>query len=137
MSATTAGAIKAYLETQSLGIPIYRDDAPPGQAKPYITVQEGISLTADSGDTGDHTATLYGSELAQVDLWQDKRTAGTDAVAESYPLPAALVRALHGASLTTAPTRTHGCTVDSMVRLVERDTNTVHHAITVRLRRAI
>jgi hypothetical protein len=137
MAATTAGALKAYLEAQGLGLAVFRDDAQTGQALPYATVTEAVTVTADgAGDTGDTGAARYVTELAQVDLWQTWR-AENGAIAESYTLPGAIVRCLQGAQLTSAPTRVYGCTVDSMVRLLERDTNLVHHAVTVRIRRAL
>lgn len=104
---------------------------------PYGTIAEGISVTPDqSGDFGDSNAQKTATELVQVDVWQplrkDDGTAG-----ESYTLVPTVTKALHGARLATAPTRVYGCLVDSSVRFVERDSNTVHTAITVRLRRAL
>lgn len=137
MAATTAGAIKAWLESQSLGLSVHRDQAPAGQALPYATVREAISLTVDdAGDYGDQTADRYVTELVQVDLWQTWRnTDGTGGIVESYTLPTGVVKALQGAQLLAAPTRVYGVSVDSMVRLLEPDRNLVHHAITVRIRR--
>jgi hypothetical protein len=137
VAAWTGTAVKALLEAQSLGVPIYRDFAPDGHAKPYITITEEISLTVEqSGDYGDSSVTQYGTELVQVDIWQALRNAN-DTGSESYSLKPAVLKALNGARLTAAPTHVYGCTVDSSVRLVERDTNTIHHAITVRLRRVL
>lgn len=131
MAATTAGAIKARLESLSLGLPVFRDRAPDGHALPYITVSEAISVVPD-GQHDDDTVV----ELAQVDLWQPwKNTAG--AVVESYSLPGAVLTGLRGASLPAAPTHVYGVGVDSSVRLLEADRNVVHQALTVRIRRAL
>lgn len=138
MAATTAGAVKALLEAQGLGISVHRDQAPDNQTLPYVSVTESVSLTPDQGgDLGDTRATRYVTELVQVDLWQHWRDPSSGAMSESYTLPSAIVAALQGASLPTAPTRVYGVTVDSVVRLLERDTNLTHHAITVRVRRAL
>lgn len=128
MAATTAGAVKAYLETQRLGLAVYRDIAPAAASLPHVTVQEVISLVPEP--LGDHGADPAVTELVQVDLWQ---TQGS----ETYTLPDAVVGALHGAVLTQHPKHVHGCVVRSAVRLVEPTENVVHLAITVALRRAI
>lgn len=137
MSATTSGALKAFLETQSLGVPVYRDFIPDSTDLPYIGIREAVQLAVDqAGDFGG-SAERRGTELVQVDVWQKSRNDdGTNA--ESYTLVPSMVRALHGAKLVTAPTRVYGCLVDSAPRIPEPPgTNTVHHAITVRLRRVI
>lgn len=135
MSATSAGALKAFLETQGLGLSFYRDGAPEGQAKPYGTVVEAIAITPDqSGDAGTNPT---GRELAQVDLWQAWRDPTTKAIVESTTLPGAVFRALHGGRLSTAPTRVYGMVVQSMVRQLERENNVVHTSITVEIRRVI
>lgn len=137
MSATTAGALKALLEAAGLGVSVHRDAAPDGAVMPYITVSEGLATTPlQHGDVGDAAADTAVAELAQVDVWQAWRTP-EKANAESYTLVPAVVKALHGAKLPTAPTVVHGMTVDSSVRLLERDSNTVHQAITVRIRRRL
>lgn len=140
MAATTAGGLKAMLETKGLGVPVFRAPAPGGQTGAFITISEGLSITPDGGgDLGDPAAVVSVAELAQVDVWQPLKDVATDtanpAIVESYTLVPAVLRALHGASVTAAPTHVYGCTVDSSVRLLEPDTNTVHTAITVRLRR--
>lgn len=137
IAATTAGALKAHLEAQGLGISVYRDLAAPTVARPYLTVQEGVSITPDVfpqwDDPEEHV-----SELAQVDVWQDARNQTTNAVTESYTLVDAVHRALAGVSLTATRTgRPAYCTVVGRVRLFERDQNLIHDAITVRVRRTL
>lgn len=134
MAATTAGAVKALIETFGLAVPVYRDTAPDGQAAPYITVSEAVAVTVEpSGDFGG--GDTYVTELAQVDVWQPTRNPDMT-VGESYTLTPTLLRGLQG-GLLNAPTHVYGMSVDSHLRLVERDTNITHTAITVRLRRKL
>lgn len=135
MSATTAGALKACIEGLSLSLTAFRDQAPADATLPYVVVHEGVSRSREAhGDQGDPNAHRAVTELVQVDLWQAWRNED-GSLAESYTLAEALVAGIDGAPLATAPKRVYGCTVDGSVRLVERDENLVHEAITVRLRR--
>ena len=134
MSATTGAAVKATLEAAALGVPVFRDTAPKGQAYPFVTVQEEISLTVvQRADAA--------AELVQVDLWQRMRHpeghADAGKVAEDPVLVRKLQAALRGAPLMTAPTLTYRATLEGSVRLTEPDTNTVHHACTVRVHREL
>lgn len=134
MAASLSGALKQVIEAAGLGLPVFRDDA--GKAHDlvrYVTISEGVSTTTErlSTDHGDDPVT----ELVQVDLWQPWRAEVDGAPAEAYDLPGQLHQVLHGARLTSAPTLVRSCTVDDVVRLLERDENTVHHAFTVRVRR--
>lgn len=131
MSATTAGALKALLEGAGLGVPVYRDTAPTSDAPArFITIAEGISEVPVGPQYDEADGVVR--ELAQVDVWQPWRdTAGH--VIEDYLLPREVASTLRGAQLPTAPTRVHGVNVTSVVRLLERDTNTVHHAISVHI----
>lgn len=144
MSASTSGALKALIESLGLSLSAYRDRAPTTEvdgvtipaARPNVTISEALSIT-DDGHGRDADAV---TELVQVDLWQRLDGAenysgrSTDPV-ESLTLADALRNGLHGAQLSTAPTRAYGVVVDQMVRLVEDDTGIVHHALTVRIRR--
>lgn len=135
MAATSAGALKAFIESLSLGVSVRRDRSA-DLALPAVTIEEEISLVLDSdGDFGtqDHS----GRELCQVDIWQQWRAVATNAVTESYTLVPDLRRALHGGLLTASPTHCYGMRVVSSVRLLERDANTVHHALTVEIRRRL
>lgn len=134
MAATTAGTIKAFLEAQGLGISVYRDRAPEGTPRPYVTVSEAISVVPD--DHGDFGQGETVRELAQVDVWQPWRNPDRSN-AESYTLTPAVFRALHGATLTAAPTHVYGCRVTGSVRLIEDAENVVHDALTVELSRVL
>jgi hypothetical protein len=148
MSATTAGALKAYIETLGLGVTVFRDRAPKDAPLPLVIIQEGISMVPDrDGDFGDPAAVHGVAEQAQVSLFQAWRkpdgTAG-----ETYTLPGDLVASLQGAQLPTAPTRVYGVRVIGKVRIPGIDApgggavadnadggNVIHDAITVELRR--
>lgn len=134
MAATTAGAVKAVVEAAGLGVSAYRNAAPDGTAMPYVTVQDEVALSPLADGPYDRGVTHNVREVVQVDVWQTWRTA-SGKPAEDYALPAAIRRALHGASLPPAPGRVYGCRVTGSVRLVEPDTNVVHHALTLTIDR--
>ncbi len=134
MAATTAGAVKAYLEAQSLGVAVFRGQAPAGQAMPYVTVDEGVSIVPDlSGDFGSANP-ITGRETADVHVWQAERTGLTG---ESYTLAPAVRRAMHGANLTASPTKVYGVRVVGGQRLTEPDNDLVHDVVTVEISRAL
>lgn len=140
MAATTAGALKAYIESLGLGLSSYRDAAPsaddpngrriPAVPYPFTTVREGIAITPNrDGDLGDPAAFLTVRELLQVDLWQMWRDAAGKP-AESYTLPGVLMQRLRGARLLPVGSSVvYGVTVTSSIRLLEEQSNIVHHAI--------
>lgn len=144
MAATTAGAIKAVVEGGGLGVPAFRNAAPTREDAngnkvvavplPYVTVQDEVALTPAADGPYDRDVTHNVREVVQVDLWQRWRD-DTGKVAEDYALPGALRRLLHGAPLPPAPGRVYGCRVTGSVRLVEPDTNVVHHALTLTIDR--
>lgn len=101
MAASTTGALKAFLEAQSLGISVYRDQAPAGTARPYLTVNEAVAITMDPLEDG-AASTLI--EEATVDIWMDWKNPTTGQLSESYTLPAAVIRAIHGARLASIGT---------------------------------
>lgn len=127
MSATTSGAVKAYLE--SLGVPglsVYRDRAPQDATLPLANVQERIALTLDQdGDLMDPDADRGCLEQCQVAVFQAWRDAdGRNA--ESYTLVPQIVRALHGSQLlTTGPNlpnaRVWGVRVRGVTRIPQID----------------
>lgn len=124
MSATTAGAIKAWLERPGrlvTGVSWYRDRAPKDAALPYGVIQEGISYTpVPMGDTMDQAAERITVELAQVTLFQPWR--GLDGKpAERYDVPDLVWRDLDGALLPAHPKKVSGCKVRSRVRLPRID----------------
>lgn len=100
MSATLAGAYKAFLEAGHLGVVCYRDGRPAtGWSYPYMVVTEGIARTPQQhGDRRDPNRHGGTEELVQVDLVQQVRKPGARAgrleVAEDRDLPNAVERRL-------------------------------------------
>lgn len=137
MAASSAGAIKAYIESLGLGVPAYRDDRPEGQEVPYIAISEDISTVPDGGWNAHDDPEGHVTELVQVDYYQRRRNPVTGVVAESYTVPDALMKALHGCRLPGAPKAVSGCLVVGRVRLLERENNIVHTALTVEVRRVL
>lgn len=142
MAATTAGAIKAYLESLSFGVPVFRDGPRPGQGLPYIVVTEAVSTGVDgtgNGDYGDPAATLQITEIATVDLVQQARiktAAGTTRSAERYGLAEAIAHALNHTTLPAHPATVTACRVQDIDRIPIAD-NTVRHAIHITIRREL
>jgi hypothetical protein len=123
VSATTAGAVKAYLEaaTPSLGLAWFRDKAPEDQALPFGVIQEALDLTMrQHGDLGDPDADLAADEMVQVTVFQEFRNAAGKP-GEVYGLADKVARRLHGARLPAAPTVVYAVTVRSRVRLPRVD----------------
>ncbi|MBK9181413.1 MAG: hypothetical protein IPM45_18025 [Acidimicrobiales bacterium] len=133
MATTTAGALKAAIDAALVGCPVYRDAAPEAAALPYVVVHEGISIVPAL--SGDHEADPVVSEQAQIDVWQRWRDPTTNAPAENVALPRAVARAVHAARLSAHPQHAWGSRLAGSVRFVERDTNLVHHALTVDITR--
>lgn len=137
MSANTASAIKAHLEGQGLGVAVFRDRRAPKQDLPYITVREDISTVPDGQWNPYADPEGHVSEVVQVDIWQRRQNPGTEDVVESYTLADAVMKSLHGSHLPTAPKPVSGVQVISRNRIVEFETNTVHTALTVQVRRTL
>lgn len=136
MANSTSGTLKALIESLGLGLSAYRDSPPEDTAVPYATVHERITL--DTDESGDNGADPTGTEVAQVDLWQQYRDPTTKALTESYTLSNALHVGIHGATVANVGAkRVYGCRVLRSVRQLERDTNLVHDSFDVELRRAI
>jgi hypothetical protein len=138
LAAGTYGAVKAYVEAQGLALVVYKDAAPPQAKLPYCTVIEDIANAATARDDGGSAqgGTTYVAELAQLDLWMSWR--GKDGKSlENRTLGAALHRKLDGCLLDLAPTRVYKAYVQNKVRMVERDTNLVHVAFTLAIRKAL
>lgn len=127
MSATTAGAIKAHMESAGLGIAFYRDRMPPDAAIPCGVILEAVVIVpVKHGDFGDLSADRWVVETAQVSLYQAWR--GADGhPGETYPLADQIHRRLHGSRLEgyavgNAPSkRIHGVTVVGYRRMVDVD----------------
>lgn len=134
MSASLAGSLKVLIEAAGLGLAAYRDDAgTAATGSAWVTISEGVSITpVRLGDDGSDDPI---TELVQIDLFQPWRAKNPGDPAEDYTLPDRLHDVLHGAELPDAPMPVRSCTVDSFTRFVERDSNLVHHAYTVRIQR--
>lgn len=146
MAATSSGALKAYIEAAGLSLSAYRDAAPskPGQERrlpnvpmPYVTIREAVAVTVNrDGDLSDPNAALTVQEVVAVDLWQQWRTP-EGKPAEDYTLPGRLLVQLRGARLVpVGASVVYGVTGVSMVRLLEEESNVVHHAYTLTIHRA-
>lgn len=142
MAATTAGAIKAYLEGLSFGVPVFRDGPRPGQALPYIVVTEAVSTGLDgsgNGDYGDPDATLNIIELATVDLVQQARVktaGGATRSVERYGLAEAIAHALNHTTLPAHPARVTAVRVVDVDRIPIVD-NEVRHSIHIAIHREL
>lgn len=134
MAASLSGAIKQTIEAAGLGLAAYRDDAGTNVTDArWVTISEGIVITTRR--MGDDGADDPVTELVQVDLWQPWRAGPDGGAAEDYTLAARLEDCLHGAPLADAPVHVRSCKVDDSRRLVEKDRNLVHDALTLRIER--
>jgi hypothetical protein len=145
VSASTAGAVKARIESLGLSLAAYRDGAPiqpDGSVKassyPFAVVHEGVALEWERhGDTGDPNAHDAVSELVQVDVYQLARrlVAGGSQNVENYALPEQIVNGLRSAtSLTVRGNRVYGVLALSARRWPITD-NVVRHTVDVTIRR--
>lgn len=153
MAATAAGALKAWLETQGLGVPVFRRHAPQRDPNdptgkspyplPYITIQEGIAAVVEGHEDGGKAAggTTPVMEELQVDLWmyEDDPSSANAGKVESYSLPYSVAAALDGASLGTFGTpakRIYGCFLkDGPRELTDPDPNLIRKMYAVEIRR--
>ncbi|GGQ48798.1 hypothetical protein [Streptomyces asoensis] len=142
MAASTSGAIKAYLESLSFHVPVFRDGPREGQAEPYIVVQEALPAARDlraAGDFGDPAADIDVLETVVIDLVQRARVKTgerTTKVTERYGLAESIGRALHGCTLPEHPARVRAVLLQDIDRIPIAD-NRVRHSITVTVRRAL
>lgn len=140
MAATTAGAIKAYVETLNLGLTVYRDGSVPVDPPyPHLVVQEGLAYDVEqSGDYGDPDADQWVTELVQCDLFQLARrptTTGRTENVEDYTLADTLRSRLRGARIgPVGVQRVAGVTPFGGRRWPIAD-NVVRHTIDLRVRR--
>lgn len=139
MAATTSGAVKAYVETLGLSLPVFRDGPRPDQAPPYAVVTEGQSIglaATGNGDYGDPNADVQITEIATVDVVQNARVktgAATARNVERYGLVETLARRLHGCTLPAHPARVTAVRVQGIDRLPIADNiarSTIQLAIT-------
>lgn len=136
MAATTANALKSLIEGLGLGLSAYRDEAPEGTARPYVTVTEAIAVAPDPLEDAQASTVV---ETATVDLWQTWKDLTTGAVTESYTHAPALYRGIHGKRLNLIGTAiTYVVLVSSgPLRLLQPDDNVVHHVLTLDIHREI
>lgn len=137
MSASTGAAIKSHLEGQGLGVAVFRDRRGDNAPLPYITVKEDISTVPDGLFNAFDDPEGHVSELVQVDIWQRRKAPAGPDMSESYTLPDAVMKALHGVRLADAPKHVSGVQVVGRTRLIEFETNTIHTALTVQVRRTL
>jgi hypothetical protein len=133
LSATTAGALKALIESLGLSLSAYRDEATAGTARPYVTILEELAMTADPSEDGKAGTVV---EMIQIDLWQDWHNQTTGDIAENYTLAPALRRGIDGVRLALIGTSvTYIALVRHSLRMVEPDENLIHNALTVEVYR--
>ena len=138
MAASTAGALKAYIEALGLSLSVFRGKKPTGHdLDRWVEVTEDVSTVPEGVFNAFDDPDGHVSELVGVDLYQRRINPVTGANVESYTRPDALMKALNGARLATAPTNVSGVTVVSRNRVPDPDTNIVHHALTVQVRRTL
>ncbi|WP_406338274.1 hypothetical protein OG987_13370 [Streptomyces sp. NBC_01620] len=140
MAATTAGAIKARLESLQFGVPVFRDGPRPGQACPYIVVTEAVSTGLDTGngDFGDPAADIQIIETVTVDLVQNARAKNGTATknSERYGLAETIARALHGHPLPAHPAKVTAVRFKDLDRFPIND-NRVRSSITIDVHRTL
>ena len=136
MSASSSGALKAFIEAQGLNISVYRDEAPVNTLYPYITVQEAIAMTPDALEDGG-AGTVR--EEVQIDVWMDWKNLTTGGRLESYTLPTDVARKLEGARLAVIGTGTVYAVTVALVgpRIVDRESNNVHVPIQASVHRVL
>lgn len=144
MSASSSGAVKAFLETQNLGISVYRDEAPSNLDRSvtnaYLTVSEAVAIAPDKLEDG---AASTVKEHVTVDVWMQWKDPVSRKLTESYTLPGAVAKALHGSRLLQSGPNVPATTTYAVLvrnvgpRLVEVDENVVHVPIWVEIYRAL
>jgi hypothetical protein len=114
--------VRALLVAASLtGIAerVYRDRAPDGEPRPYVTISADISRVPSLRGDG---RTGRWKRLIQIDVWQDKAV-------EDLGLVDAVVAAIDGHRIATlGTTRAY---VSSVQRLLEEEIELVHAAVSV------
>ena len=123
MAATISNAIKALIEAAGLGVSGVRDETSPGRAYPFVKIQEGLDTGPDPiSNAFDEDSDFEVTELVQVELLMQKQSPHTHAQTESYTLPDALHKVLHGARLPSAPSKVYGMRVIGRVRIPDAPT---------------
>jgi hypothetical protein len=136
MAATTAGAVRAYLTAAGLTVPVLRDGARPGQALPYVVVQEGTNYVPSptaNGDYGDPARELVIQELVQVDVVQQARdqAKGIAPAGEDYQLAERVMWLLSQPTITGPGTSAVTAMRFQSAQRLPAAGNVVRHVITV------
>jgi hypothetical protein len=134
MAASLAGAVKAYLETLGLGVPVFRDFAPRSkqdgspQRLPFIVVQDGLGdVPRRTGDNKSKRTT----ELVQIDVYEFLNDPDTGDRAESYTLAKEVLRNLTQTRLPSAPERVWRLGEFGRTRTLDAENNGVRNVITL------
>lgn len=130
MAASTAGALKAKIESLGLSLSAYRDQPPPGQALPYVVIAEAVATTPDPLEDGVLTT---GAEAVQIDLYE---TLGE----EDYARIAGIMAGLHGARLPSIGTPgkiVYSVLVRNRQRIVDLQMTQVRHIVDVDVMREL
>lgn len=138
MSASSAGAIKALLESAGLSIAVYRDQQPAQERLPYVTVLDAISVIPDPAFNQHDDDLGHVIEQAQVDLWERWRDENETFLA-SNELPDAIAQAFRGARFTDPPTQVIGIRLlQGPIRLPpDPQTRILHTTFLVEIRRTL
>ena len=139
MSASTSGAIKAYIESLHLNVAVHQAGAQPANlGLPYVLIGEAFNITPERAFNQLDDPEGHVAELVQLDLWERWRDKPGGAREESYTLKDALLLGLKGAHLTGAPNHVSGIVIQGAHRLPpDQKTNLVHTVITLEVRRVL
>lgn len=136
MADSLGSAVKQHLEALGLGIPVFGRRAPKGTARPYITVEDQVSLVPEPAFPQFDDPEGHVRELVRVGVWQDERDAQGQKV-EDRGIADRVVLGLKGGRLDAAPFPVAGVTVIGAPRVPDPDPNIVHHAITIAVSRTL
>ena len=139
---TSAGALKAIIESAGLRLAAYRDQLPADVKMPVVTIDEEIGSTSElHGDPTDPNGHHGESELINVHLWQPLRNQN-GRPGETFALPRQLTHVLKTTQPfmygpDDAPTRVYGLRVDGRARIIEGTApdEVVHTVLTITMRR--
>jgi hypothetical protein len=123
--ASIGGAVRSLITgvgVAGVGDKVYRDIAPPETTTPYITIFDEISNQMTLAGDSEVIARI---RLVQVSLWQSRQ-------AENVELIDDLVALLDNA-LLEANQHVLGCRVSEIQRLFDAESDTIQHAITLRV----
>jgi hypothetical protein len=116
-----ADAVEAWGQVNAR---VWADDAPTGPTFPYVTMDDAISTVPDVKGDG---ATIMLVRQVQVNLWE--RLADEDPL-----LGPSLHVYLDGRKVVVGGHTVCRLAVDSTARLVEKDDNIAHRALTISVR---